>query len=73
VKALRLALNVNGREVALDAEAGMSLLGLLRDRLGLLGTREGCGKGDCGSCTGARDGRPFSPASCLPFRQAASA
>ena len=58
MKALRLALNVNGREVALDAEAGMSLLGLLRDRLGLLGTREGCGKGDCGSCTVLVDGRP---------------
>ena len=55
---LRLALSVNGKDVALEVDAGMSLLSLLRDRLGLLGTREGCGKGDCGSCTVLLDGKP---------------
>jgi len=58
VKVLRLALSVNGKDVALEVDAGMSLLSLLRDRLGLLGTREGCGKGDCGSCTVLLDGKP---------------
>ena len=58
MKNLKVALNVNGRDVALEVDAGMSLLSLLRERLGLLGTREGCGKGDCGTCTVLLDGKP---------------
>jgi aerobic-type carbon monoxide dehydrogenase small subunit (CoxS/CutS family) len=49
---------VNGRRHALDAPPGMSLLELLRDRLGLTGTKEACGRGECGACTVLIDGAP---------------
>ena len=51
-------LDVNGevRDVA-DSWLGESLLDVLRDRLGLTGAKEGCGTGDCGSCSVAMDGR----------------
>ena len=47
----RYRLTINGREETLEAEPGTPLLWLLRDRLGLLGTRYGCGLGVCGACT----------------------
>ena len=50
------ALIVNGRSVALDVEPEMSLLWALRDELGLIGTKFGCGAGLCGACTVLIDG-----------------
>ncbi len=47
---------VNGREVAVDVEPEMPLLWLLRDELGLVGTKFGCGAGLCGACTVLVDG-----------------
>jgi isoquinoline 1-oxidoreductase alpha subunit len=47
----RFDLTVNGRQRSVKAELGMPLLWVLRDRLGLLGTRYGCGLGVCGACT----------------------
>jgi aerobic-type carbon monoxide dehydrogenase small subunit (CoxS/CutS family) len=44
-------LRVNGTEHTVEAPAEMPLLWVLRDKLGLLGTRYGCGQGLCGSCT----------------------
>ena len=45
-------LTINGREVAVDdVDPGMPLLWLLRDRLGMTGTKYGCGVGICGACT----------------------
>lgn len=50
-------LRVNGTEHALSAAPGARLLDVLRDELGLLGTRFGCGSGECGACHVLLDGR----------------
>jgi aerobic-type carbon monoxide dehydrogenase small subunit (CoxS/CutS family) len=42
---------VNGEEQALDLRAGERLIDVLRDRLGLTGTKQGCRSGECGACT----------------------
>jgi carbon-monoxide dehydrogenase small subunit len=47
---------VNGEERAVLADTRDTLLELLRDRLGLTGTKEGCGNGNCGTCTVLVDG-----------------
>ena len=52
----RYRLHVNGREHEIDAEPGDSLLFVLRDDLGLTGSRFGCGEGQCGACTVLIDG-----------------
>ena len=51
-------LNVNGRQVVTDAEPEMPLLWVLRDELGLTGTKYGCGIAMCGACTVHLDGEP---------------
>ena len=54
-----IRLNVNGQEHELqDDDASTSLLWVLRDHLGLVGTKYGCGRGYCGACTVHVDGRP---------------
>jgi len=57
-----MILNVNGSSYEVRAEA-CTLLDVLRDDLGLLGTKEGCGVGMCGACTVLVDGFPMS--SCI--------
>ena len=52
------ALNVNGKDVNVDVEADMPLLWVLRDELGLRGTKYGCGIAACGACTVHMDGQP---------------
>lgn len=59
---LNLNLNVNGREVAIEAAPDTPLLYVLRNDLGLVGSRFGCGSGQCGACFVLVDGRPM--ASC---------
>ena len=53
-----LTLSVNGAAVSLPAQPGELLLDVLRDRLGLLGTKRGCSRGECGACTVLVGGRP---------------
>jgi aerobic-type carbon monoxide dehydrogenase small subunit (CoxS/CutS family) len=52
-------LHINGSRRTLDADAGRSLLSVLRDDLDLTGCKYGCGEGRCGACTVLLDGRPI--------------
>lgn len=61
--ALGIGFTLNGRPVTVSADAGERLLDTLRYRLGLVGTKEGCGEGECGACTVCLDGLPVN--SCL--------
>jgi len=51
-----VSLNVNGRTVTVHVDAMERLLDVLRNELGLTGTKEGCGEGECGSCSVLIDG-----------------
>ncbi|HRN75014.1 4-hydroxybenzoyl-CoA reductase subunit gamma [Ottowia sp.] len=53
-----LTLNVNGRERQLLAADGALLIDVLREELGLTGTKRGCDGGECGACTVLVDDRP---------------
>src|SRR5436309_9840971 len=52
-------LNVNGRQVTGEADPATPLLWVLRDTLGMTGTKFGCGAGLCGACTVHVDGNPM--------------
>ena len=53
----RFVLAVNGREHVVEGEADDRLLSVLRDDLGLTGSKFGCGEGQCGACTVLIDGQ----------------
>jgi aerobic-type carbon monoxide dehydrogenase small subunit (CoxS/CutS family) len=53
-----LELRVNGEAHAVDASVGTSLADVLRDELGLTGTKVACNEGHCGACTVQIDGVP---------------
>jgi len=59
----RITFTLNGRETTVTVEAGTMLAHLLRDELGLTGTKIGCDEGECGACTVLVDGQPV--VSCL--------
>ncbi len=52
-----IALRINGRDVVVRSDPGAMLLDVLRNELGLCGTRFGCGEGQCGACQVLVDGR----------------
>jgi carbon-monoxide dehydrogenase small subunit len=60
-----LRLKVNGREYRAETYPGESLLHFLREKLGFTDVKEGCGKGDCGTCTVIMDGKAVN--SCIVF------
>jgi aerobic-type carbon monoxide dehydrogenase small subunit (CoxS/CutS family) len=65
MEAMRIELSVNGLRVTREVDPAQSLLRFLREEMGLMGTREGCGHGDCGSCTVLLDGKPV--LSCIMY------
>ena len=68
-----MKLNVNGAEREVDAPDDMPLLWVLRDLMGLTGTKFGCGIAQCGACTVHVDGAPLracvTPASAVSGRR----
>ncbi|NSW83590.1 MAG: (2Fe-2S)-binding protein [Syntrophothermus sp.] len=58
-----ITLTVNGQTYQVDVEPHALLVDVLRDKLGLTGTKKGCGTGECGACTVLMDGQPVN--SCL--------
>ena len=63
MKPFHFTATVNNRPVELLVAPNRRLLDILRDDLGLTGTKEGCGEGECGACTVLLNGRPVN--SCL--------
>jgi aerobic carbon-monoxide dehydrogenase small subunit len=58
VKKTDLVLEVNGEKHEMVVESRETLLEVLRERLSLTGAKEGCGTGECGTCTVLLDGEP---------------
>lgn len=69
---MKRTLRVNGADRAIEAPRQATLLAVLRDELGLTGTRYGCGAGQCGACYVLADGRAV-PSCVMTVDQAAGA
>jgi len=59
----QIEFNLNGKQQRAVTEPTQTLLYLLRDKLGLTGSKDGCSSGDCGACVVMLDGRPVN--SCM--------
>jgi carbon-monoxide dehydrogenase small subunit len=64
---LPITLNVNGKDYSLEVKPNEILLNVLRDRLELMGTKYGCGIGECGACTVLLEGRAILSCQTLAF------
>ena len=63
MKDVEMSLNINGVDYRLKIEPWRTLVEVLRENLGLVGTKKACNEGECGACTVIVDGRAV--ASCL--------
>ncbi|MEQ8860841.1 MAG: (2Fe-2S)-binding protein [Pseudomonadales bacterium] len=57
MKGVHVSTTINGDTVEFVCQPGEVLLDVLRNRVGLIGAKEGCGTGDCGACSVTLDGR----------------
>lgn len=53
----KYSFKVNGKNITVESSDTTTLLDILREDLGLIGTKEGCGKGECGACTVLLNGK----------------
>lgn len=60
---MKINFTLNSKSVSCEVEPDRRLIDFLREEMGLIGTKEGCGKGECGSCTVLMNGKPV--CSCL--------
>lgn len=63
-----ITLNINGEFYELVVKTNQTLLDVLREQLGLVGTKKGCDSGTCGACTVIIDGEPFLSCMTLAIR-----
>ena len=56
---ISINLNVNGTDYPVTVDPSRNLVSVLRTEIGLTGTKEGCGNGNCGTCTVLMDGAPI--------------
>lgn len=64
----RIVLNVNGQENDIVVDVRWTLLEVLRNQLGLTGTKQGCDRSECGACTVLLDGKPVNSCTILAAR-----
>lgn len=69
---MEIQLIINEKEYKVDIDVNMRLIDLLRDKLGLIGTKEGCGEGECGACTIIMDGESVNSCMVMAFQANAS-
>jgi len=60
-------LQVNGQDYRLFIDPHVTLLDVIRDEIGLTGTKRGCDLGECGACTVLIDGKPYNSCLILPM------
>ena len=63
-----IQLVINEKEYKVEIDVNMRLIDLLRDKLGLIGTKEGCGEGECGACTIIMDGESVNSCMVMAFQ-----
>lgn len=61
-----ISIRLNGQDYKLFINPHMTLLDVIRDEIGLTGTKRGCDLGECGACTVLIDGKPFNSCLILP-------